>query len=107
MDRGTGQGSQLHGEDLGVLQGQPQTADAEEGIGLAVLGEPPDRFVAARIDGTDGHRPIAGPPQDGFVDVVLRLLIRQPGRIVEQEFRSHQTDAVGVAASGCDRSATP
>ena len=32
--------------------------------------------------------------------MVLRLLIRQPGRIVEQEFRSHQTDAVGVARIG-------
>jgi hypothetical protein len=93
---GAAQRAKLDGKDIRPRQAKTQTANAEEGVRLTVLGKSGHRFVAAGVESPDRHRPLAGPAQHGVVSQVLRLLIRQPGFLPEQKLGSHEADAVGI-----------
>ena len=100
VGRGAQQRPDLHPKNLRARQRQPDAAQAEERVAL-FDGEARHRLVAAGIDGADGDRLAAGPFQHLAVGRVLRLLVRQAGRLAEQEFGAHQPDA--VAGGDIDR----
>ena len=115
--RGAQQRADLHAEDIGPRQRQPDAAQAEERIAL-LDGEAGHRLVAAGIDGADGDRLAAGPFQHLAVGGVLRLLVGQAGRLPNrnsvrirptpsQAAMSIASTSAGSAMLTCTRTAVP
>ncbi len=94
MHGGARSAPDLHAEDLGPRQRQPDAAQAEERVGLPSTVKPgtglsPPASTVRMVTGL-ARRPF----QHLAVGAVLRLLVRQAGRLAEQEFGAHQADAV-------------
>lgn len=86
-------------------QRQADAAYAEEGVAFVGRSEAGNRFVGARVERADDHRPAVGPLERAPVDAVLRILVRKTAVMVmaEQELGTEKSDTVAEGLPFCIR----
>ena len=94
MDGRTAQRPQLHAKHLRPRKREPDPAQAQEWIALAIDRQAGNWLVAAGIEGADRHRPSRSPFENAPIDGILRILVGQAPRSLEQKLRPHEADAV-------------